>query len=99
MKIVTYDMGKKPDWSDISFKFGNVDIKNALVSVSHINDDVLFLRSDVKITDKETIMRFFKSFKRSCAIKYGDELIGYFISKNDKTNSPSLTVRHYLLKI
>ena len=119
MKIVTY-MGmfsnnKKPNWADMVFRIPSVDLKTALVTVMHIDDDVLLLRYDVDVLNKDDVVRFFKSFKRSAIVKYGSEVIGYFISRNDRptkdtssignitispTNGfPTLVLTHYALKV
>jgi hypothetical protein len=115
MKIVTYtgmlSNNKKPDWADMVFRIPSVDLKTALVTVIHIDDDVLLLRYDVDVLNKDDVIRFFKSFKKSAVVKYGDEVIGYFISRNDKQvkpvsmtqmksdNSPTLVLTHYALKV
>jgi hypothetical protein len=112
MKIVTYtgmfSNNKKPNWADMVFKIPSVDLKTALVTVMHIDDDVLLLRYDVDVLNKDDVVRFFKSFKRSAVVKYGNEVIGYFISRNDRptkgissnTNGfPTLVLTHYALKV
>jgi len=111
MKIVTYtgmfSNDKKPDWADMVFRIPSVDLKTALVTVMHIDDDVLLLRYDVDVLNKDDVIRFFKSFKKSAVVKYGGEVIGYFISRNDKPTrgvggiptEPTLTLTHYALKV
>ena len=111
MKIVTYtgmfNNNKKPNWADIVFKIPSVDLKTALVTVMHMDDDVLLLRYDVDVLNKDDVVRFFKSFKKSAVVKYGGETIGYFISRNDKPArssggtpiEPTLTLTHYALKV
>ncbi len=115
MTIVTYtgmfSNNKKPNWADMVFRIPSVDLKTALVTVMHIDDDVLLLRYDVDVLNKDDVIRFFKSFKKSAIVKYGDEIIGYFISRNDKQIKPvsmtqakaydflTLVLTHYALKV
>ncbi|AOS58398.1 SIFV.gp47-like protein [Sulfolobus islandicus filamentous virus 2] len=101
MKIVTYvntsNKNVKIKWADMIFTIPQVDLKTALVTVAHIDDDVLLLRNNVNVINKDAIVRFFKSFKTSAVVKYGNEVIGYYLTRADKT--PTLTVTHYALKI
>ncbi|AAL27756.1 hypothetical protein SIFV0047 [Sulfolobus islandicus filamentous virus] len=105
MKIVTYvttsNKNVKPKWADLVFSIPQVDLKTALVTVAHINDDVLLLRNDVNVLNKDVIVRFFKSFKTSAVVKYGNEVIGYYLTRADKSSrmTPTLTVTHYALKV
>jgi len=111
MKIVTYtgmfSNNKKPNWADMVLKIPSVNLKTALVTIMHIDDDVLLLRYDADVLNKDDVIRFFKSFKKSAVVKYGNEIIGYFISRNDKPTrssngiltEPTLTLTHYALKV
>lgn len=105
MKIVTYtDILKripKPDWADIVFPIFRVDLKTALVTIGHINDDVLLLRYDAKVLDKNSVIQFFRSFKKSAIIKYNNEVIGYYITHSDRNTrkEPDLIITHYALKV
>ncbi len=88
MKIVTFipALGKdrRIDWADLVLKLPVDDIKHALPFFLHIDDDVLVLRNDVTILNKNDVERFFKSLKRSAIVKYDNEVVGYFVARSDK---------------
>jgi len=88
-----------PSWADLVFKLYIDDIHSALLSVSAYPDDVLLLRNDVNITDKEAVVKFFSSLKSSAWIKYEDKEIGYFLSIRDKNMNSTLVITHYALKL
>jgi len=107
MKIVTIipTLGKDIyiDWADLVLKLPVDDIKYALPFLLHMDDDVLLLRNDVTILNKNDVERLFKSLKRSAIVKYDNEVVGYFIARNDKEivrqNKLTFTVRHYSIKV
>lgn len=105
MKIVTYtgmfNKSQKPKWADMVFALPSVDLKTALVSITHMNDDVLLLRNDVQVLNKDDVVRFFRSFKTSAVVKYGNQIIGYYMTRNDTSSrtTPTLVVTHHALKV
>jgi len=102
MKLVTFvkPVGgiKPPPWADLVFKLNVSNVREALPSVLGHPDNVLLLRSDVKVTDKNAVVKFFSSFKTSAVIKYGNQEIGYFLSTHDKNMNSRLVITHYALK-
>jgi len=107
MKIVTFipTLGKdrRIDWADLVLKLPVDDIKHALPFFLHIDDDVLVLRNDVTIFNKNDVERFFKYLKRSAIVKCDNEVVGYFVARNDKEvvrqNKLTFMVRHYSIKV
>jgi len=103
VKLVTFiKPGEKvqpPSWADLVLRLYIDNIHSALLSVFGVPEDVLVLRNDVKVTDKNAVVRFFRSFKSSAVIKYGNQEIGYFLSARDKDMNSRLVVTHYALKI
>jgi hypothetical protein len=103
MKIITFvKPGEKvqpPPWADRVIKLYINDIRSALLSVFGYNEDILLLRSDVKVMDKVSVIKFFSSFKSSALIKYGNQEIGYFLSTRDKNMNSRLIITHYALKV
>jgi len=107
MKIVTFipTLGKdrRIDWADLALKLPVDDIKHALPFFLHIDDDVLLLRNDITVLNKNDVIRFFKSLKRSAVVKCDNEVVGYFVTRNDKEvvrqNKLTFTVRHYSIKV
>jgi len=107
MKIVTViptlGKDKQIDWADLVLKLPVDDIKHALPFFLHIDDDVLVLRNDVTILNKNDVERFFKYLKRSAVVKSDNEVVGYFVARNDKEvvrqNKLTFTVRHYSIKV
>ena len=103
MKLVTFvKPGEKvhpPSWADLVLKLYINNVRGALLSVFGYPDDVLLLRNDVKITDKDAVVKFFRSFKTSAIIKYGNHEIGYFLSTRDKNMNSRLVIMHYALKV
>jgi len=107
MKIVTIiptlGKDKRIDWADLVLKLPVDDIKHALPFLLHMDDDVLLLRNDTTILNKNDVERLFKSLKRSAIVKYDNEVVGYFIARNDKEavrqNKLTFTVRHYSIKV
>ena len=107
MKIVTFiptlDKDKRIDWADIVLKLPVDDLKHALPFFLHIDDDVLLLRNDVTVLNKDDVIRFFSSLNRSAIVKYYDEVVGYFVARNDKEvvrqNKLTFYVRHYSIKV
>jgi hypothetical protein len=107
MKIVTFipTLGKdrRIDWADLVLKLPVDDIKHALPFFLHIDDDVLLMRNDVTILNKNDVERLFKYLKRSAVVKYDNEVVGYFVARNDKEavrqNKLTFTVRHYSIKV
>lgn len=88
-----------PSWADHVVKLYINDVRSALLSVFGYNEDILLLRNDVKITDKDAIVKFFSSFKSSALIKYNNQEIGYFFSTRDKNMNSRLVITHYALKV
>jgi len=103
MKLVTFmkpgENIKPPPWADLVLKLYIDNIYGALLSVFGYSEDVLILRRDVKVTDKDAVIRFFRSFKSSAVIKYGNQEIGYFLSTRDKNMNSRLVIMHYALKL
>ena len=103
MKIVTFmKPGEKtppPSWADLVLRLNIAGVREALPSVLGHPYDVLLLRNDVKVVDKDAVVRFFRSFKSSAVIKYGDKEIGYFLSARDKDMNSRLVITHYALKV
>ena len=103
MKIVTFmrpnDKTPPPPWADLVLRLNVNSIREALPSVLGHPYDVLLLRSDVKVTDKDVVVKFFNSFKTSAVIKYGDREIGYFLSTRDKNMDSRLVITHHALKV
>jgi RNA recognition motif-containing protein len=103
VKLVTFvKPGEKvqpPLWADLVLRLYINNVRGALLSVYGYPDDVLLLRNDVKITDKDAVVKFFRSFKTSASIKYGNQEIGYFLSTRDKNMNSRLVVTHYALKV
>jgi len=107
MKIVTFiptlGKDKQIDWADLVLKLPVDDIKHALPFFLHIDDDVLLLRNDVTILNKNDVERFFKSLNRSAVVKSDNEVVGYFVARNDKEvvrqNKLTFAVRHYSIKV
>ena len=103
MKIITFvKPGEKtppPPWADLVLKLNVNSVREALPSVLGYPYDVLLLRNDVKVVDKDAVVRFFLSFKSSAVVKYGDKEIGYFLSSRDKDMNSRLVVTHYALKV
>jgi len=103
MKIITFmrpgEKTQPPSWADHVVKLYINDVRSALLSVFGYNEDILLLRNDVKITDKDAIVKFFSSFKSSALIKYNNQEIGYFFSTRDKNMNSRLVITHYALKV
>jgi len=107
MKIVTViptlGKDKQIDWADLVLKLPVDDIKHALPFLLHMDDDVLLLRNDVTILNKNDVERLFKYLKRSAIVKYDNEVVGYFVARNDKEvvrqNKLTFVVRHYSIKV
>jgi hypothetical protein len=107
MKIVTVipTLGKDRhiDWADLVLKLPVDDIKHALPFLLHMDDDVLLLRNDVTILNKNDVERLFKYLMRSAIVKYDNEVVGYFVARNDKEvvrqNKLMFEVRHYSIKV
>jgi len=107
MKIVTViptlGKDKQIDWADLVLKLPVDDIKHALPFLLHMDDDVLLLRNDVTILNKNDVERLFKYLKRSAIVKYDNEVVGYFVARNDKEvvrqNKLTFAVRHYSIKV
>jgi len=107
MKVVTFIpvLGKdrQIDWADLVLKLPVDDIKHAIPFFLHIDDDVLVLRNDVTILNKDDVIRFFESLKRSAIVKYDNDVVGYFVARNDKEvvrrNELTFSVRHYSIKV
>jgi len=107
MKIVTViptlGKDKQIDWADLVLKLPVDDIKHALPFLLHMDDDVLLLRNDVTILNKNDVERFFKYLNRSAIVKYDNEVVGYFVARNDKEvvrqNKLTFVVRHYSIKV
>jgi hypothetical protein len=103
MKLVTFirlnDKTPPPPWADLVLRLNVNSIREALPSVLGHPYDVLLLRSDVKVTDKGVVVKFFSSFKTSAVVKYGDREIGYFLSSRDKNMNSRLVITHYALKL
>ena len=68
-----------------------------------MDDDVLLLRNDVTILNKNDVERLFKYLKQSAIVKYDNEVVGYFVARNDKEvvrqNKLTFVVRHYSIKV
>ncbi len=64
---------RPPPWADLVFKVNVNSVREALPSVLGHPDSVLLLRSDVKVTDKNAVVKFFSSFKTSAVVKYGNQ--------------------------
>jgi hypothetical protein len=103
MKLATFikpnNKTSPPPWADLVFKVNVNSIREALPSVLGHPDNMLLLRNDVKVTDKNTVVKFFSSFKSSAVIKYGNQEIGYFLSAHDKNLNSRLVITHYALKL
>jgi len=103
MKIITFirpdEKTQSPSWADRVIKLYINDIRSALLSVFGYNEDILLLRSDVKVTDKVAVIKFFSSLKSSAVIKYNNQEIGYFLSARDKNMNSRLVITHYALKV
>ena len=107
MKIVTVipTLGKdrRIDWADLVLMLPVDDIKHALPFLLHMDDDVLLLRNDVTILNKNDVERLFKYLKQSAIVKYDNEVVGYFVARNDKEvvrqNKLTFVVRHYSIKV
>jgi RNA recognition motif-containing protein len=103
MKLVTFmkpgEKVQQPPWADLVLRLYINNIRGALLSVYGYPDDILLLRNDVKITDKDAVVKFFSSFKSSASIKYGNQEIGYFLSTRDKNMNSRLIITHYALKV
>jgi hypothetical protein len=107
MKVVTFipvlGKDKRIDWADLVLKLPVDDIKHALPFFLHIDDDVLLLRNDVTVLNKDNVIRFFESLKRSAIVKYDNDVVGYFVARNDKEvvrrNELTFSVRHYSIKV
>ena len=107
MKIVTVipTLGKdrRIDWADLVLNLPVDDIKHALPFLLHMDDDVLLLRNDVTILNKNDVERLFKYLKQSAIVKYDNEVVGYFVARNDKEvvrqNKLTFAVRHYSIKV
>ena len=107
MKIVTVipTLGKDRHigWADLVLKLPVDDIKHALPFLLHMDDDVLLLRNDVTILNKNDVERLFKYLKQSAIVKYDNEVVGYFVARNDKEvvrqNNLTFVVRHYSIKV
>ena len=103
MKLVTFvkpgEKAQPPPWADLVLRLYIDNIHSALLSVFGYSEDVLILRRDVKVTDKDAVVRFFRSFKSSAVVKYNNQEIGYFLSARDKDMNSRLVIMHYALKI
>jgi len=103
MKIITFirpgEKTSPPSWADRVIKLYINDVRSALLSVFGYNEDILLLRSDVKVTDKVAVIKFFSSLKSSAVIKYNNQEIGYFLSTRDKNMNSRLVITHYSLKV
>jgi len=103
MKIATFMRPnvkiQPPPWADIILKLNVNNIRDALPSVFGQPDNVLLLRSDVKVSDKDAVVIFFSSFKLSASIRFNNQEIGYFLSKYDKNMNSRLVITHYALKV
>ena len=103
MKVVTFmrpdDKTSPPPWADLVLRLNVNNIHEALPSVFGYSDDVVFLRNDVKVSNKDVVMRFFSSFKSSAVIEYNGQEIGYFLSSRDKNMDSRLVITHYALKV
>jgi len=107
LKTVTFipvlGKDKRVDWADLVLKLPVDDIKHALPFFLHIDDDVLLLRNDITVMNKNDVIRFFSSLKRSAIVKYDNEVVGYFVAHNDKEvvrqNKLTFSVRHYSIKV
>ena len=103
MKLVTIispnDKVQSPPWADFVLRLYINDIHFALLPVFGYSEDVLVLRNDVKVTDKNVVLKFFNSFKSSAVIKYNKQEIGYFLSARDKDMNSRLVLSHYALKV
>jgi hypothetical protein len=103
MKIVTFiKPGGKvqpPPWADLILKLNVNNVREALPSVLGHPDNILLLRNDVKVIDKDAVVKFFSSFKYSAVVKYNNQEIGYFLSSRDKNMNSRLIITHYALKV
>jgi len=103
VKIVTFvrpnEKTPPPPWADLVLKLNVSSVREALPSVLGHPYDVLLLRNDVKVVDKDAVVGFFRSFKSSAVVKYGDKEIGYFLSARDKDMNSRLVITHYALKV
>ena len=103
MKLVTFvkpgEKTQPPSWADLVLRLYINDIRGALLSVFGVPEDVLVLRNDVKVVNKDAVVRFFRSFKSSAVVKYGNQEIGYFLSVRDKDMNSRLVITHYALKV
>jgi len=103
VKLVTFvkpgENTQPPPWADLVLRLYIDNIHSALLSVFGYSEDVLILRRDVKVTDKDAVVRFFRSFKSSAVVKYNNQEIGYFLSTRDKNMNSRLVITHYALKI
>jgi hypothetical protein len=101
--IPTLGKDRRIDWADLVLKLPVDDIKHALPFLLHIDDDVLLLRNDATILNKNDVERLFKYLKRSAIVKYDNEVVGYFVARNDKEvvrqNKLTFVVRHYSIKV
>jgi len=103
VKVVTFmKPGEKtppPSWADLVLRLNVNSVREALPSVLGYPYDVLLLRNDVKVVNKDAVVRFFRSFKSSAVVKYGNKEIGYFLSTRDKDMNSRLIITHYALKV
>jgi len=103
VKLVTFvkpgENIKPPPWADLVLRLYIDNIHGALLSVFGYSEDVLILRRDVKVVNKDAVVRFFRSFKSSAVVKYNDQEIGYFLSTRDKDMNSRLVITHYALKL
>jgi len=103
VKLVTFvkpgEKTQPPSWADLVLRLYINDIRGALLSVFGVPEDVLVLRNDVKVVNKDAVVRFFRSFKSSAVVKYGNQEIGYFLSARDKDMNSRLVITHYALKV
>jgi len=103
VKIVTFvKPGEKtppPSWADLVLRLNVAGVREALPSVLGHPYDVLLLRNDVKVIDKDAVVRFFRSFKSSAVVKCCNQEIGYFLSARDKDMNSRLVITHYALKV
>ena len=97
--VKTNEKRSHPPWADLVLKFNVTNIREVLSSVLGHPDNILLLRNDVKITNKDAVVQFFNSFKSSAIIKYGNQEIGYFLSAYDKNIDSKLYITHYALKV
>jgi len=88
-----------PSWADLVLRLNVNSVREALPSVLGYPYDVLLLRNDVKVVNKDAVVRFFRSFKSSAVVKYGNKEIGYFLSTRDKDMNSRLIITHYALKV